>query len=53
MDGAGNPVSVSVEASSGYSILDQAALKKVATAWRFKPGTNSTVRVPVEFRLGE
>ncbi len=51
MDEAGNPTRVSIEQSSGYSILDQAALKKVAASWRFKPGSNLTVHVPVEFHL--
>ena len=51
LDEAGNPTSVSVEQSSGYKILDQAAQKKVAADWRFKPGQSSTVHVPVEFHL--
>ena len=53
LDGAGNPVSVSVEQSSGVGVLDQAAMKKVATQWRFKPGHGSVVHVPVAFHLGE
>jgi protein TonB len=51
LDADGNPSSVSIEQSSGYGILDQAALKKVSTDWRFKPGQSSTVHVPVEFHL--
>ena len=53
LDDAGNPTSVSVEQSSGYSVLDKAAQKQVAAAWRFKPGQGSTVHVPVEFHLDE
>jgi protein TonB len=53
MDEAGNPISVSIEQSSGYSVLDKAALKQVETAWRFKPGQGLTVHVPVEFHLQE
>ena len=53
LDAAGNPTSVSVEQSSGYSVLDKAAQKQVAEAWRFKPGQGSTVHVPVEFHLDE
>jgi protein TonB len=51
LDEAGNPSSVTVEQSSGYSILDKAAQKQVAAAWRFKPGQGSKVLVPVEFHL--
>ncbi len=51
MDAAGNPLTVSVEQSSGYRILDDAALKKVRSSWRFKPGQSSSVHVPVEFHL--
>jgi protein TonB len=51
LDEAGNPTSVTVEQSSGYGILDKAAQKQVAAAWRFKPGQGSEVHVPVEFHL--
>jgi protein TonB len=51
LNGAGVPTSVVVEQSSGYSVLDQAARKKVSSDWRFKPGSSSVVHVPVEFNL--
>jgi TonB family protein len=51
MDEAGNPTSVSVEQSSGFSVLDHAALRQVASLWKFKPGQGLTVHVPVEFHL--
>jgi protein TonB len=53
LDGAGNPTSVEVEQSSGFGVLDQAARKKVAAQWKFKPGPGSTVHVPVEFHLDQ
>jgi len=53
LDDAGNPTSVAVEQSSGVSVLDQAARKKVLADWRFKPGQGNVVHVPVEFHLEE
>jgi protein TonB len=53
LDADGNPTDVQVEQSSGVAVLDEAARKKVAEDWRFKPGQGSTVHVPVEFHLGE
>ncbi len=53
LDADGNPTSVEVEQSSGVAVLDDAARKKVAADWRFKPGQGSTVHVPVEFHLNE
>jgi len=52
----GNVLKVSVQQSSGYRRLDEAALR-VAKSWKFKPGTaggrpiRSMVEVPVRFRL--
>jgi TonB family protein len=37
--------------STGHQILDDEALKAFR-AWRFKPGTVSTVRIPVRFVMG-
>jgi len=53
LDAAGNPTSVSIQQSSGSSVLDEAARQKVAADWRFKPGQASTLIVPVEFHLEE
>jgi len=52
----GLPMSVALQKSSGYGILDQAALRAVKT-WRFQPRTMGgvamagTVDVPVNFTL--
>jgi len=52
----GAPVHVEVIQSSGYRLLDQAAVKAV-THWKFQPGSiggiriDSTVTVPIRFRL--
>lgn len=52
----GYPVSVEIIRSSGFRLLDQAALKAVRY-WRFQPGSigsvpiESTVTVPIRFRL--
>ena len=52
----GSPISVALEKSSGYGVLDQAALRAVKS-WRFQPRTMGgvamagTVDVPVNFTL--
>lgn len=52
----GLPIRVALEKSSGYGVLDQAALRAVKT-WRFQPRTvggvamTGTVDVPVNFTL--
>jgi protein TonB len=52
----GSPISVALEKSSGYGVLDQAALRAVK-GWRFQPRTiggvtmAGTVDVPVNFTL--
>ncbi len=52
----GSPISVALEKSSGYGVLDQAALRAVK-GWRFQPRTMGgvamagTVDVPVNFTL--
>jgi protein TonB len=52
----GSPISVALEKSSGYGVLDQAALRAVKS-WRFQPRTiggvtmAGTVDVPVNFTL--
>lgn len=56
MDGL--PLSVSIKASSGYTVLDKAALKAVS-AWRFAPATQggraveAQVDVPIRFSLND
>ena len=56
VDVHGNPIKVSLEASSGYSLLDQEAIKTIQR-WIFNPAVHNgeavpgTVRVPVMFRL--
>lgn len=52
LDADGNPVSVKLERTSGYSALDHAALEKVPE-WRFKPGPSPVVHVPVTFQLDQ
>ncbi|WKZ20359.1 MAG: energy transducer TonB [Candidatus Jettenia sp. CY-1] len=58
VDQKGTPVKVEVEKSSGYQLLDQAALKAVRH-WRFQPErvgnspVKSMVAIPVRFRLEE
>ena len=52
----GTPVEVKINQSSGYRLLDQAALKAVQH-WKFQPGSlgnipvESTVTVPIRFQL--
>ena len=56
VDREGTPVQVEIKESSGFRLLDQAALKAVRH-WKFQPGrigvfpVESEVRVPVRFRL--
>jgi TonB family protein len=56
VDREGGPVSVEIIQSSGYRMLDQAALNAVRH-WKFQPGRigeiviESQVRVPIRFRL--
>lgn len=58
VDQKGVPTTVEVEQSSGYQLLDQAALKAVKR-WRFQPEriggmpVKSRVSIPVRFRLEE
>jgi len=58
IDQKGMPVKVEVEQSSGYQLLDRAALKAVRH-WRFQPErignlpVKSSVTIPVRFRLEE
>ena len=55
VDAGGNPVEVSVEKSSGFRILDEAALKAVKARWKFVPAQSNGqaiegwALVPVEF----
>jgi protein TonB len=56
VDREGDPVSVDIIQSSGFRLLDQAALKAVRH-WKFQPGrmgdipVESAVTVPIRFRL--
>lgn len=56
VDANGNVTNVSLAKSSGFRLLDEAALKTVGK-WKFKPGKKDgtsvadTVVVPVQFRL--
>ena len=56
VDKEGMPIKVEILQSSGYLLLDQAALKAVRH-WKFQPGrignisVESTVTVPIRFRL--
>ncbi|HLE88074.1 MAG TPA: energy transducer TonB [Candidatus Brocadiaceae bacterium] len=58
VDRKGMPVKVEVEQSSGYQLLDQAALEAVRH-WRFQPERigdlpiESRVTIPIRFRLEE
>jgi protein TonB len=48
IDEAGSPVSVSVDQSSGYPILDRTALE-AAREYRFRVGNSRQLRVPMHF----
>jgi protein TonB len=50
VDGSGNPKSVKVSSSSGFDILDQAAVQTVKAAAPY-PLVEPTVKVPVVFEL--
>ena len=56
VDRKGVPITVEIKQSSGYHLLDQAAIKAVSH-WKFHPGSmgdiavDSMVIVPVRFRL--
>ena len=47
--GSGNVTGASMAQSTGNPILDDSAVRTFRK-WRFKPGTVSRVRIPVEFR---
>jgi TonB family protein len=47
--GSGNVTGASIAQSTGNPILDDSAVRTFRK-WRFKPGTVSKVRIPVEFR---
>jgi TonB family protein len=47
---SGLVVGATMEKSIGSQILDNATLSAFRR-WRFKPGTSSTVRIPITFNL--
>jgi len=47
---SGRVVSVAIEKSTGYKILDDAAVARFATL-RFKPETAAKVKIPLEFKM--
>jgi len=58
VDTNGIPIKVEINKSSGYQLLDQAALKTISH-WKFLPGrigdlpVESKVTIPIRFRLRE
>lgn len=56
VNSAGRPVKINIEKTSGYAILDEAAVKAVNT-WQFQPARlgnisiESSVKIPIRFRL--
>jgi TonB family protein len=46
---SGNVTQVSIVESTGNPVLDDSAVRTLRK-WRFKPGTVSRVRIPIEFR---
>jgi protein TonB len=51
IDENGIPTDVSIDQSSGYSVLDHSARKKVRDSYRFKVGSARILRVPIPFVL--
>ncbi|UJB20763.1 MULTISPECIES: energy transducer TonB [Lysobacter] len=55
----GKPIDVSIVRSSGYRILDQAAVRVVKSRWTFQPAMSNGQpvqargRVPIEFKLDQ
>ena len=47
---SGNVTNVSMEKSTGNTLLDQATLAGLRR-WRFKPGSPAVVRCPITFTL--
>lgn len=50
VDPKGNVTSVSVGASTGSPILDGAAIRSLKR-WKFRPGTERTLRIPLAWSL--
>ncbi len=46
----GQPVSVTIDRSSGFPILDSVAQKQVANEFRFRVGSSRALRVPISFQ---
>ena len=51
VDSSGAVTSAKVQKTSGYEILDDAALKVVKERWRFPPGSMRYYWKPFEFRM--
>jgi TonB family protein len=51
VDGTGNITSAKVEKTSGYGVLDEAALSVVKNRWRFPPGQARWYVWPCQFVL--
>jgi protein TonB len=51
VDESGNVTSAEVQKSSGYPVLDEAALKVVKSRWRFPPGAERWLVWPCQFKL--
>jgi periplasmic protein TonB len=59
VDESGVPQDVTIEQSSGFSLLDRSAHDQVLKGWRFEPAmvnghaVRAWARVPVTFNLNE
>jgi protein TonB len=51
VDEAGTITSAKVQKTSGYSVLDEAALRVVKTGWHFKPGPSRWLLWPCIFKI--
>jgi len=59
VDEQGVPQEVTIEQSSGYTLLDRSARDQVLRGWRFQPATvggqavRAWARVPVSFNVNQ
>jgi periplasmic protein TonB len=51
VDGTGAVASAEIQKTSGYAVLDEAALEVVKKRWKFPPGPRRSYYWPCEFRL--